>query len=274
MTFLHDAPWVGNPAYYPTDTLVLADIVNIGTNSIPGNFSNSITLDLGNASSGEVYTSSAMLFNSPGIISLPVGPGESSSTTGEITAGNTSSTAAQAIAYVRNDQWIVLGTRDTRTQDRPGNAGPGDTVVFAQTGRASVICKANGDVVLSTTTTGDATGENMTLSLTTSGLYFNAPFGKIAFDAAGFRVSTGSGGSFSLIGTSNPTASTQCFISAACTTISSGMITLGNPINAAVPLPVVYGVVPAAAPGIPILGTGVGAITVAAAASTTVFVGI
>jgi hypothetical protein len=273
-SFKLDAPWSETEPTAAASMLKIVDVIGINSNASPGNSTGSITLNLGSAYTGESYTQNAMMFSSPGFISIPMGPGEVSVTSANVTPANTSSAGAQALAWVNNDQWTVIATRDTRTQDRPGNTDPGDTVMFAQQGRASVVCKANGDVVMSTTTTGDATGSNIILSLTTAGLYFNAPFGKIAFDAAGFRLSTSSGASFSLIGTANPIAGNQCIISASTTTISSGLITLGNPINAAVPLPVVYGVLPVAVPGIPILGVGVGAVTVAAAASTTVFVGI
>ena len=262
------------PTQQGQEILTIVDIIGTSSFSTPGNTPNSISLNLGVAYTGESYTQDAMLFTPPGLMTMPVGPGTIDSN-GNFTPSNASSTGAQAVAYVRNDQWIVLGTRDTRLQSNAGNIGAGETCLYGLFRfKPRVLLKSDSSINLITTTTGDATGQNIQLSVTPTGLYFNAPWGKIAFDAAGFRVSCASGAAFSLGGNSNPTASTQCFITAATTTISSGLITLGNPVNAAMPLPVVYGVIPAAVPGIPILGEGVGLITVNAAASTTVFVGI
>lgn len=267
------SPWAGNPAQNGQEIITICDVIGTGGFSTPGNTDNSVTLTLGVAYTGETYTESALLFSPPGLTSMPVGPGTFDSN-GNFTADNTSPAGTQAVSYVRNDQWIVLGTRDTRTQLQAGSLGKGETCLYGLLGQARVLLKADSSVNLITTDTGDASGNNVQLSITPTGLYFNAPWGKIAFDAAGFRVSTASGGSISLLGSSNPTASTQFYVSASNSTLSSGLITLGNPINAAVPFPVCYGVLPAAAPGIPILGAGVGLVTVAAAASTTVFVGI
>jgi hypothetical protein len=274
MTFKHDALWVGNPATYPTDTITIADIMSVDTGSAPGSANGSIGYTLGSAASGEVYTVSAMQFNSPGMMSIPMTPGEVNIITDNITGGNTSTTGAQALCYVRNDQWTVLGTRDTRTQDRPGNAGPGDTVMYAQQGQAAVLCKYDGTISLMTTTTGDSTGTNVIFTVGPKGMFFASPFGSLAFDETGFRMSTSSGASFAMTGTSDPTSGNQITISSGSTTISSGIITLGNPVNAVLPLPILYGVLPAPVPGIPILGEGVGAVTVNACASTTVFCGI
>lgn len=266
--------WTGDPSITPQETITMVDIIGVGSSTtVTGNTPDSVVYTLGVAYTGETYTQDAIAMSPPGLMSIALPPGTIDSS-GNFTPATTSATAAQAICYARNDQYTVLGIRDVRTQPQAGNLQSGDTCLYGLLGSAAVTCKGDSSVNLTTNTNSNATGQDVQFSVTPSGLYYNAPWGSIAFDAAGFRVTTSAGASFTLMGSSNPTASTQCFISASCTTISSGLITLGNPINAAIPLPVVYGVLPAVAPGIPIIGAGVGLVTVAASASTTVFVGI
>jgi hypothetical protein len=202
--------WVGNPGEHPVDTVVLCDILGVGTNSTPGNSTNSITYTLGCAYSGDVFSANAMQINSPGIVSIPVGPGEVGSD-GSIDLSNTSQTAAQALAYVRNDQWTVIGTRDTRTQDRPGNAQPGDTVVYSQLGQGRVLCKGNGSVSLYTTNDNTSSGTGMFFSVSPNGSITGGPafimqadFGRFIFDATGVHFITATGATFDLGGMSAP----------------------------------------------------------------------
>lgn len=265
--------WTNDPSINPRELITLADVIGTGGYATPGNSTNSILLNLGIASTGESYTQDAILFSPPGLLSIPVPPGTYDSS-GNFTPSSTSATGTQAIAMVRDDQWIVLGTRDTRTQLQAGNLGPGETCLYALLGQARVSLKPDGSVTLMTTSDNTANGSNIQFNLTPSGLYFTAPFGSITFDQYGFRVTTSAGANFSMLASQNPTTGNTITMTAGSTTISSGMIILGNPVNTAVPFPVVYGVIPAAAPGIPILGEGVGEVVVNAAASTSVFVGI
>ncbi len=265
-----------NPTWTQTpsankDILTISDIIGIGTNNTPGNTTNSITLQLGNATSGEVYTQDAMLFNSPGLMSLPVPPG-TIDINGNFTPSTTSSSGAQAISFMRNDQYIVLGTRDTRLQSNPGNIGPGETCLYGLLGQAAVTCKADSSITLSTTSTGDATGTNIQLTVSPKGLYFVSPFGSLSFDAAGFRVSTINGASFNIMGTSDPTTGNAIMMSAGQVTVSSAMITLGNPETTALPLGVVY-TAATPAPGIP-AATPPTVVALPMFVSTSVFVGL
>jgi hypothetical protein len=265
--------WASNPTVQGQDYITIADVVGIGTyTTTSGNTTNSITINLGSSFNSETVTSDALLFQPAGLMAIPPACGTYDSN-GNFTAGTSSATSAQAVAYIRNDQWIILGLRDTRTQNQVGNAQPGDVVLYALQGQARCALKSDGSVNLITTTTNDATGQVIQLSLTPTGLYFNAPWGKIAFDAAGFRVSTSSGASINAYGSSNPTSGNGVTISGGSVSLQSSMVLLGTSANIA-PFPVVYGLLPATAPGIPILGEGVGVVTVNASSATGVFVGV
>jgi hypothetical protein len=292
MPFNPSSYWTGDPSVQPTEYLTLADILTIGTSSTPDNGQSSTSYTLGNTTSGEVYTNAAMQFNAPGFISLPIPPGAysdasfgggtsggggSSSTfdiSGNFLPTQTSLEGGQAVCYVRNDQYIVLATRDTRNQHLVGNLQMGEGGMFGQLGKGTILCKNDGSVTIgvraigSTVPAGSA-GQNIQFSITPVGLYFTAPWGTMAFDAAGFRVTTSGGGTIGLNNSS--TSGSGCTISSGTCNINSSMINLGTGSNL-LPFGVAYSTIPSVAPGIPILGTGVGAVVNNASSSTTVFV--
>lgn len=245
----------------------IADVLmaeSAASSNSPNQLNGSITLTLGYAESGEILSQRAELWGTPGIISVPALPAQATNNID----------SAQALFYNRNGQNVVFAVRDTRSQSNAGNINPGETCVFATVGQARAICKNDGSVTLMTTDNNAANGNNITLSISPTGFYFKSPFGKITFDATGFHVANNSGARIDLMGTSDPTTGSSVVITGGTTTISSSMIMLGTPINTALPLPVVYGVIPVTSPGIPITGSGVGEVVMAAAASTSVFVGI
>ena len=262
--------WIGNPNSQPREYITLCDILTVGTNSPPGDTTNSTSYTLGSAVSGEVYSSNAMQFNPPGLISLPLPPGSYNSS-GVFTPSNTSQTGGQAICYVRNDQYTILGTRDVRNQNIPGNIQAGETCLYGQLGLGTVTCKNDNTVTIGTIATSEtypsgSAGQNVQFTVGPTGLYFTSPWGTMAFDSAGFRVSTSSGGTFSI--TNSPTSSTACFINSGSFAVNSSLITLGtgtslNPFGAA------YSLIPVTLPGVAILAPG---FVTQAAASTTVFI--
>lgn len=248
----------------------IADILMAETaanSNSPNQLNGSVTLNLGVAESGEMQSSQAELWGAPGIISVPALPAS--------TANNTD--AAQALYFNRNSQNIVFAVRDTRTQLQAGNINPGETCVYSPVGQGRCLIKADGSVTLVTTDDNTPNGNNIAFTISKDGLFFKAPFGKMTFDATGFHVANSSGARIDLAGTAAPgplaaVVGNSVTITTGSFTVNSGSINLGP--TTGVNMPAVYGVVPVVAPGIPILGAGVGAVVVAAAASTHVFIAV
>ena len=199
--------------------------------------------------------------------------------------------AAQSINIVRANGDISIASRDLRDQQIYGNLGPGDTCVYGTgatgLGQARVMVSGNdGSVTLSTTTDGsNGVGKNtdagvgVYLRIDTDKLQFTAPWGSLVFDRTGFHIKTSSGAGFDLI---NMPASLVAFGGNCQAKITASQITMDAPTVFLGPsvtnggsayMPAVYGVVPGPV-GTPILGVGVGAVTVAASASTKVYLAI
>lgn len=251
MTSKPNAPWAGNPTQQGQDYITLADILSVQGSSEPGNSVNSLTVNLGVGYSGEIVTKNALLFQPTGVLALPLGPGSIDSS-GNFVGSDVSKESAQAVAYVRNDQWIVLGTRDTRTQFTPGNLQPGETAVFATGSPAQTIHKLDGSVTMMTIAASDNTSQ-VYLSVSPTALTFMAPWGRLVFDATGFHVATQSGAQLDLSGIAAPglgSLSSFCNINAGIVSIPASAVNLGPP----GPLgytQVVYSVAPGV-PGIPL----------------------
>lgn len=155
------APWMYNPIQQTFPVLTITDIIG-STYAANG----SIQLTLGHGNSGEAITKNAMLFNVPGIISLPLPSGTVSTTNGQFTASSKSQESAQAVSYIRNDQWITLGVRDTRSQPLINPAlQPGETAIFCQGSKALSTYRVDGAV---THETSDGFGNSGLISLTPS----------------------------------------------------------------------------------------------------------
>lgn len=242
------APWAGNPTQQGQEYITLLDVLGSQGSGEPGNSVNSVTLNLGVAFTGELVTQSALNFQPSGLLSIPLGPGMFDSS-GNFTPANTSQQAAQAVAYVRNDQYAVMGIRDTRTQFTPGNIQPGETAVFAPGSTAQTIHKLDGSVTMQTIASSDNTSQ-VYLSVSPTALTFMAPWGRLVFDATGFHVSTISGAQFDLGAISAPgplsSVGTFCNINAGIVSIPASSVNIGTsaagfaqaviPLSPAVPL--------------------------------------
>lgn len=248
----------------PAETVVIIPSVNILNASLDPQ-SNSVLCQIGDVQNEDPEDYQVQWVQQSGFASLPPN-------------AIPNQTAGEGIMLKTSYNSFVFACRDYTSQANYGNLSAGEVSIYAAgptgTGQARVQCKADGSVSLITTSDNTASTPNVGLNITPTGFYVNYPFGKIALDAAGFRVTTSSGASMSLMTTSDPTTGNAFMVTCGNATISANIITLGNPVNTAVPFGVAYGVLPAPAPGIPILGAGVGLVTVAAASSTSVFVGI
>lgn len=235
----------------------IADILFAETaanSNSPNSLNGSITVNLGFAESGEMQSSQAEVWGTPGIISVPALPA----------SVNNNTDAAQALYYNRNDQCIVFATRDTRTQFLAGNINPGETCVYSPVGQGRLLCKADNSVSLITTDDGTSTGNIISAGVSETGFKVVTPWGTLTLDNTGLNITLSSGASFNMGGTADLASGGSA------ATISAGNITLNGTCNLgqAPYLPAVASIIPLATPGVPILGSGVGEVVVAAIASS------
>lgn len=166
--------WTGDPTIMPKEYLTVCDVIGVNTNQQSGDTPNSITLNLGVAYTGESYTQDALMFQPAGFTSIPLGPGTVDQSTSNLSGSNTSQTSAQAVSYIRNDQYITLGFRDVRNQFTPGNLNPGETAVYASGSQARTTYKNDGSLTHLTLT---PDGQGVYLRLSPTALTFVAPWG-------------------------------------------------------------------------------------------------
>ena len=225
-----NAPWLNSMfGGNNNDPFVISDILSVEGSSAPGNNVNSVTVTLGVAPTGEIYTESALMFSPPGILSVPLPVG--STNTGSFVPSKISQFGAQAISYVRNDQHIILGTRDTRTQFTPGNLQPGETAVYATGSSACSLYKLDGSITHMTTATSD-NASNVYFQVSPTAFTFMAPWGRMVFDATGLHFSTASGATFDMGGLNIPgplaALGTYCNIGAGSIGLTGGTVMLGK----------------------------------------------
>lgn len=184
--------WTNDPAFTTREVITLSDVIGTAGHSAPGNTPNSISLTLGNAATGEVFSQQALLYSLPGLLSIPVGPGTFDSS-GNFTESNTSVSGCQAISYFKDDQWIVLGLRDTRTQLQAGTLEPGETCLYSQIGQGRVILKKDGSINLYTAASASATAMCLSMNPATDtiSLVNSKGYGIIISDS-GVTITTGS----------------------------------------------------------------------------------
>ena len=147
--------WIKSPTSSPMETIRVADVLAVSSGT--SNANNSVLLTLGNAVSGEIYTTQAILYNSPGIYSVPL-PSGTIDNQGNYTATNVSPTACQAVCYVQNSNWVVMQVRDTRGQTNQGNIQPGEIALQVLGAQARIILKQDSSINLYTLNNGSSMG--------------------------------------------------------------------------------------------------------------------
>lgn len=257
----------------------LEDIFNIGASIMGSNINgknNTVSITTGDAVIKETTGPKTQFWQQVGFASRPAlaAPGVG---------------AAQSINIVRANGDISIATRDLRDQAIYGNLSAGETCIYASgtdgEGQARIALKKDGSVTLSTTTDSPDggirntdTGVGVYLRIDPDRFSFVAPWGKLIFDASGFHVQTISGASFDLSNVNLPApigGVNSARITASSITFDAPNVCLGpSPTSGGVLgyMPAVFGILPPAAPLVPILGVGVGAVTVAAASSTKIFI--
>lgn len=259
----------------------LEDIFLIGASvlgSTVNDSNNTISMTTGDAVTGETTGPKVQMWQNFGFASRPAlaEPGIGS---------------AQTINIVRANGDIAIAGRDLRDQAIYGNLGPGETCIYAtgpvasMPGQARLSLKADGSVTMSTT--GDsnisgvgantAGGPGVQLQISPDKLSFTAPWGALVFDKTGFHIRTNAGAGFDLSNIPTTLAvsgTTMARISASNITLNAPTVCLGPDAlsGGSTYLPAVFGILPATFPNTPILGVGVGAVTVAAMGSTKVLI--
>jgi hypothetical protein len=151
---------------------------------------NTITAQLGDASSQSVDSNGAEIWQQCGFASRP----------SNVTEG--ADPAAQALYLTRSDQDMILATRDTRSHHVYSELSPGETCIYATgetgTGQAAIFLKKGGAVTIFTTDDNTSTGAGITFTIGPTGMYFNSPFGTLEFSINGFFVRHHGGSSLEL----------------------------------------------------------------------------
>jgi hypothetical protein len=256
------------------------DIFNVGASvmgSIVNDSNNTISLITGDAIIKETTSRNTQCWQQFGFASRPAlaAPGLGS---------------AQTINIIRPNGDLAIAGRDLRDQAIYGNLSHGDTCVYGTgatgLGQARVYVNGNnGSITLYTTT--DApdgglantdSGVGVYFKISPQGMTFKSPFGNMTFDASGFHVQTITGAAIDLANVNLPApigGFNSARITASSIILDAPNVCLGPSPTAGGVLgymPAVFGILPPAAPLIPILGVGVGAVTVAAASSTKIFI--
>lgn len=186
---------------------------------------NTITCQLGTATTGEVYSDSAEYWQPPGFASLP----------SPVITPNPKD-APQAISINRVDQEIIFATRDVRTQQNYVNIKPGEVCLFGSgtdgNAQGKVMIKQDSSVTLYTTDSGNNGGNGVFFKVSPTAFQFVAPWGTLIFDATGFHVTTSSGAKFDLGGLAMPAPlnalTSYCNVTAGNTNINSSFVQLGS----------------------------------------------
>lgn len=231
----------------------------------------SISAQIGDSVTGDAESNDCAYWQQVGFASRP----------SDAQSGKSS---AQCLAFEQGDRDIIFATKDIRGQEIYGNLSAGETVMYAPgadgEGQAKVSLKGDGSVTLFTTDDNTSDGNGVYLRLDKNALSFIAPWGRMVFDKTGFHVEIQNGASLDLSGVNLPGPlagmSSSAKISASIISVDGPSVLLGpSTLNGGSAfMAAAYGLLPPVAPGIPILGAGVGAVTVAAASSQHVLVAI
>jgi hypothetical protein len=136
-----------------------------------------VTAGTGTDQPGEVVAQGSDLWQHVGFCSRPATP----------VAGKS---AAQALEIERGDFNVCVATRDSRSASMYGALKDGETAVFASTGQARALFKADGSITLVTTSDNTAAGTTVSLRVSKDGFVFSAPWGGFSFTATGFQAYT------------------------------------------------------------------------------------
>ena len=176
---------------------------------------NLFTLQLGDVLSDVPESNEAELFQQPGFASCPA-------------AATPGQAAAQFVVITRGDRDFAIAGRDKRAADIYKNLSPGDTCVYATSGMARILLKANGDIVFLTTDTNDDSGRSMFLRISPKGVLgtpeirLHTPFFALWIDGTGFHAHDRSGAKidFGSLGAPSPLSALTAILTLTAATIN------------------------------------------------------
>lgn len=186
---------------------------------------NTITAQLGVASSKEVESAGAEWWQQVGFASRP----------SNVSSG--ADPSAQALLLTKSDQDLILATRDTRAHRVYSELKAGETCLYATgqdgNGAPAIFLKDSGSVTIYTTDTGKNDGSGVAFTVGPQSLSFVAPWGTLEFSPAGFFVRHHTGASVELGGISGipaplDTLTSYAVLSAATVKLDGPAVNLGK----------------------------------------------
>lgn len=181
-----------------------------------------ITLQLGDVVTNQVWSSRAMVAAPTGYYARPSKP----------TVGTQ---AAQARLMKTGTVDIVFGSRDSRQAEAYGNLAEGEICLAAggADGYAmgKLLIKADGSLVMSTTDNNTHDGNGCYMKVGPDGWHLIFPFGQIHFIKQGLFITHESGATFKLGAFNNPTSPNFISLNASKVKIDSPMTTIGPTIK-------------------------------------------
>jgi phage gp45-like len=139
---------------------------------------NVILAQLGDSTTGTPDTDQSEWWQHVGISSRPAVPTKGSS-------------SCQTVTLKRSDRDMVIATRDTRGTAIYGNLKDGETCIYAATGQARTLYKANGAIVHYTTSDNTTGGTSVTAYFGPDAIRLSNQFGGISIDSSGITLTTG-----------------------------------------------------------------------------------
>ena len=137
-----------------------------------------LTAQIGDSTNSVVEKDSVEFVQQAGFCSRPAAA----------TPGNAS---CQAVGFTRGNRSVITGTRDLRASSIYGNLKEGETCVYATTGAARILLKADGSITRYTTSDNTPQGVSISDTLGPNGWRLETPWGALVLNAQGFTVTFG-----------------------------------------------------------------------------------
>jgi hypothetical protein len=169
--------------------------------------SKAILAQVGDVQHERVEDSDVPVFQTWGVMSRPAIP--------------TSKKEGAEVVLLRSvDQDIAIAGRDLRFSELAGSLKDGETCVFASTGQARALFKADGSITLYTTSDNTSSGTSVAITIGTTGIKLIGPAGVVTIDSNGVQLGE-SGGAFLKM------SGNEITLSATKITIAGGSVALG-----------------------------------------------
>lgn len=158
-----------------------AHLLNIGFDVMAvvlDKVTHAIVAQIGDSTNAVVDSDRAEWWQHTGFASMPAAPTQGAA-------------SCQGIAIKHSDRDMVIASRDLRAASIYGNLKPGETCVYAATGAARTLYKANGSVVDYTTSDNTAGGTSISAALSPTGYSLVTPWGAITINSNGITLTAG-----------------------------------------------------------------------------------